>query len=306
MHTVIGLGQVDTDIVQPVLGSDIRFIENPDPEDFRNASGAIVRGAFRMSKEVFDLMPNLAVVARTGVGTELVDVDEATRRNIPVIITPGSNTNAVAEGVFAHALHLVKRLGPHNEVVKSGRWDDKNNYPVYDLEDSTLGIIGYGRIGKRVAHLAEAFGMRVLAIDPYADIPAEMSAQSMTDLASRCDIITLHVPLTEQTYKMINKEFFDHLKHGSIMVNCGRGALIDLDDATAALASGRLGGLGLDVYEEEPPPHHRIFDHENVVLTPHVMGLSVKATEATYRQAAQGIRAVLEGKPAPHAVNIKE
>ena len=148
--------------------------------------------------------------------------------------------------------------------------------------------------------------MTVLAIDPYADIPPDMTAQGLSDLACRCDIITLHVPLTEQTYKMINKEFFNQLKHGSILVNCGRGALIDLDDASAALASGRLGGLGLDVYEDEPPPHHIIFDHENVVLTPHVMGLSVKATEATYRQAAQGIREVLEGKPAPHAVNLKE
>lgn len=298
MQIVVGLGPVEANVVQPVLGDDICFIESPTDTDIAEATGAIVRAAFVFDAAQFATMPNLKVVARTGVGTDLVDLGAASKRGIPVVITPGSNTNAVAEGAIAHALHLTKRLGPLTDLVKSGRWNERTKYPVGDFESKTIGIVGFGRIGRQVARLATAFGMNVLAYDPWAEIPAENAVKDVDDLVSRSDVISLHVPLTESTNQMINAELLTKFKPGAILVNCGRGALIDLDAALVALNNHQLGGLGLDVFDPEPPAHHALFEHENVVLTPHVMGLSVQSTKQTFIDAAQGVRDVLEGRAA--------
>ena len=304
MQIVVGLGPVDTHVVQPVLGDNVKFVANPTNTDIAEAVGAIVRAAFKFDAAQFAKMPNLKVIARTGVGTELVDLDAASEKNVPVVITPGSNTNAVAEGAIAHALHLTKRLGPLTKAVASGNWNDKNKYPVGDFESRTIGIVGFGRIGRRVAKLAEAFDMNVLAYDPFAQIPDENAVADLADLVSRSDVITLHVPLTDETHHMINAELLEKFNDGAVLVNCGRGPLLDLDAALAALNSGKLGGLGLDVFDEEPPAHHAVFDHENVVLTPHVMGLSLQSTRQTFIDAAIGVRDVLEGR-APRAVATK-
>ena len=293
---VIGLGPVSTEIVQPVLGDEIAFIEEPTPEDFAQAVGAIVRAAFVVDKKVMDSMPLLKVIARTGVGYDLVDIAEANSRSIPIVITPGSNTNAVAEGVMAHALALSKRLGPLTSLVAVGKFDERTKYPVGDLEGATLGIIGYGRIGKRVAHLADAFGMKVIAYDPFAHIPDSHRVEKLEELYAQSDFITLHVPLTPDTSALIDSDAIAQMKPGAILINCSRGALIDLDAALPALRSGQLGGLGLDVFDPEPPQPHPIFAEANVVLTPHVMGLSKQATTATFIDAARGVRDVLDGK----------
>jgi phosphoglycerate dehydrogenase-like enzyme len=302
---VIGLGPVDVDVVAPILGSSIKFIENPTSEDFKAAVGAIVRAAYVLDKPALDLMPNLKVISRTGVGTELVDLDEADRREIPVIITPGSNTNAVAEGAFAHILHLSKRLGPLTKLVANQKFAERNKYPVGDLSGSTLGIVGYGRIGKRIAELAQVFDLKVCAYDPFADIAPEIKVETLADLLSQSDIVTLHLPLTPETSGLVNNESLELFRDGAILVNCSRGALIDLDAAYEALVSGKLSGVGLDVFDVEPPVHHRIFDHENVVLTPHVMGLSKKATIATFEDAAQGIIDFIDGKKLKAIANLK-
>ena len=292
---VVGLGPVTASVVEPILGSEIRFVENPTPEDIANAEGAIVRAAYVVDKKVLDQAKKLKVIARTGVGFDLVDIEESNRRGIPVVITPGSNTNAVAEGVLAHILHLSKRLGPLTKLVASGKFNERTNYPVGDLEENTLGIVGYGRIGQRVAHLAKAFGMSVIAFDPYANIPAEIKAGDLDELFTKANVITLHVLLTKETTNLINTQSLKKFIDGTILVNCSRGALIDLDAALEALNSGKLAGVGLDVFDPEPPIHHPIFDHENVVLTPHVMGLSKQATLATFIDAAKGVRDVLDG-----------
>jgi len=302
---IVGLGPISSEIVAPILGSKFTYIENPTLQDLAVAEGAIVRAAFEFNKSVFDSMPNLKVIARTGVGTELVDLDEADARNIPVLITPGGNTTAVAEGVFAHILHLSKRLGPLTKLVATGKWDQRIKYPVGDLANQTLGIIGYGRIGKKVSEIASAFDMKILAFDPVAEIPASFKSNSIAELLAKSDFISLHVPLTPQTTGMIGKSELASLKEGAILINCSRGALVDLDAALAALNTGKLGGLGLDVFDPEPPKHHPIFDHENVVLTPHVMGLSNQATVATYVMAAEGARDVLTGVKPKAIANLK-
>lgn len=303
---VIGLGPVISNIVQPILGGSIKFIEEPNEKDFEIAVGAIVRASYVVDKAAIDSMPNLKVIARTGVGTDLVDLDEADKRNIPVIITPGSNTNAVAEGAIAHILHLSKRLGPLTKLVASGKFSDRTNYPVGDLAGNTLGIIGYGRIGQRVAHLAKAFDLKICAYDPYANVPSEIKVETVAELISQSEIVTLHLPLTRETEGLINRESLAKFRDGAILVNCSRGGLIELDAALEALNSGKLSGVGLDVFDLEPPKHHPIFNHENTVLTPHVMGLSKRATLATFVDAAQGIRDVLDGKQPKAIANLKD
>jgi phosphoglycerate dehydrogenase-like enzyme len=302
---IVGLGPISSEIVAPVLGSGFTYIEDPTPKDLEIAVGALVRAAFEFNKSVFDAMPNLKVIARTGVGTELVDLKEADARNIPVVITPGSNTVAVAEGVIAQILHLSKRLGPLTKLVATGKWDQRAKYPVGDLANQTLGIIGYGRIGKKVADIASAFDLKILAFDPVAEIPASNKVGSITELLSASDYVTLHIPLTPETNGLIGKSEFAAMKPGANLINCSRGALVDLDAALESLNSGKLGGLGLDVFDPEPPKHHPIFDHENVVLTPHVMGLSNQATIATYVMAAEGARDVLTGVKPKAIANLE-
>jgi phosphoglycerate dehydrogenase-like enzyme len=198
--------------------------------------------------------------------------------------------------VLAHALHLVKRLAPLTRLVREGRWAERAGVAVGDLDGATIGIIGYGRIGRRVGELAAAFGMRVLAHDPISPPPADVDRPDLGELAEASDVLTLHAPLTAATYHLVDARLLGRVRPGAILVNCGRGGLLDLDAALAALDAGRLGGIGLDVFDPEPPPHHPLFDHPNVVLTPHLMGLTRRATAATFAAAAQGVTDVLAGR----------
>jgi D-3-phosphoglycerate dehydrogenase len=143
--------------------------------------------------------------------------------------------------------------------------------------------------------------MRVVAYDPFSPPPANVATDDLVTLASASDVVTLHVPLTEQTHHLIDETFLDHVRRGTILINCGRGGLVDLDAAHAALESGRLAGVGLDVFDPEPPQHHPLFDHSNVVLAPHLMGLTRRATAATFADAARGVVDVLAGR-SPAAV----
>lgn len=295
-QTFVALGSVEPDLVEPLLSEHQRLIQDPTDEDLANADAAIVRAAYRVDRELLDRMPALKVIARTGVGTDLVDVAEANRRGIPVVITPGSNTASVAEGVFAHLLALVKKLSPLTALVREGRWEQRAAVDVGDLEGFTLGIIGYGRIGRRVARIAEAFELKILAYDPFAEIPAEIRCDTVEELLAGSDFTTLHVPLTPENHNLISAGRLKAMKPGAILINCSRGGLIDLDAAHEALQSGRLSGLGLDVYDPEPPAHHPLFDHENVVLTPHLMGFTRQGMAHTVRDAAQGAVDVLAGR----------
>ncbi|WP_255769010.1 NAD(P)-dependent oxidoreductase [Pseudarthrobacter sulfonivorans] len=298
---LVALGSVEAGLVEPELAPHQQIIHNPTDADLARADAAIVRAAYRVDRELLDRMPALKVIARTGVGTDLVDVAEANRRGIPVVITPGSNTASVAEGVFSHLLALVKKLSTLTALVRDGRWDERSGAAVGDLEGFTLGIIGYGRIGRRVARIAEAFDLKVVAFDPFADVPAGIRCETVEELLGRSDFVTLHVPLTPENHNLINAERLALLPAGAILINCSRGGLVDLDAAHEALLSGQLGGLGLDVYDPEPPAHHAVFDHGNVVLTPHLMGFTRQGMAHTVRDAAKGAVDVLAGR-SPAAV----
>jgi D-3-phosphoglycerate dehydrogenase / 2-oxoglutarate reductase len=298
---VVALGTVDPALVTGILGAGVSFVAEPSADDLAVAVGAIARSDAVVDGALFQRAPRLRVVARTGVGVDRVDLASASARSIPVVITPSGGTRAVAEGVLALTLHLVKRLGPLTRLVRESRWAERESVIVGDLDGASMGIIGFGRIGRRVGDLAEAFGMRILAHDPYSAPPPNIACPDLGALAAESDVLTLHVPLTGQTHHLVDKDFLAEMSPGAILINCGRGGLVDLDAALAALQSGQLAGVGLDVFDPEPPPHHLLFDHPNVVATPHVMGLTRRATATTFADAARGIVDVLAGRP-PAAV----
>jgi D-3-phosphoglycerate dehydrogenase len=305
-HVVVGLGVVDPALVTGHLPAEARFVAEPTADDLHVAAAAIVRADALVDVAMLDRMPNLRVLARTGVGVERVDVAESTRRRIAVVVTPGAGTNAVAEGALAMILHLVKRLRMTTECVAQGRWADRGAIRLGDLAGATIGIVGYGRIGRRVGRLARAFDMTVLAHDPYLTAPdgrpgidaegEHVELVGLAELRSRAQVVTLHLPLTPQTHHLVDADFLAALPSGAIVVNCGRGGLLDLDAAAAALENGHLAGLGLDVFDPEPPVHHPVFERSDVVLSPHLMGLSVGATRATFTATAQGVADVLAGR----------
>lgn len=295
---VIALGEVAPELVVDVLGDRIDFEPHPGPADIARAAGAIVRANVDVDRALLDRMSGLKVLARTGVGVDRVDVGAAAERGIPVVITPGSGTRAVAEGVIAHALHLSKRLAANTALVREGRWSERADAAVVpgDLDGATIGIVGFGRIGRRVGELANAFGMRVLAFDPVSPPAASQRCDELTELVAQSDVVTLHVPLGPDTHHLANAELIARMRPGSILINCGRGGLLDLDAAHAALRHGHLSGLGLDTFDPEPAVHHPVFDEPNVSLTPHMLGLSRRGTALTFADAAQGVVDVLAGR----------
>jgi phosphoglycerate dehydrogenase-like enzyme len=271
------------------------------------AIGLIARATSTVDRSVLDAAPNLRVVGRTGVGVDRVDLPAASARGIPVVVTPHAGTRAVAEGTLALTLHLLKRLGRFTELVRDGRWAERDGIAAGDLDGATVGLVGYGRIGRRVAELARCFGARVVVTDPYLD-PATEEAVTVVELDEvmrTADVISLHAPLTPQTHHLLGAAALAEVKPGAIVVNCGRGGLLDLDAVHAALTDGRLAGVGLDVYDPEPPPPqgHPLFGHPDVVLTPHVMGISARAWHKTCVDVAEGMAAVLGGARVEHVAN---
>jgi phosphoglycerate dehydrogenase-like enzyme len=301
---ILAIGTVD-DRVRERLAAHGPVVET-DPGDhdaiarrLPETDGIVARAAAVIDAELIEAAPRLRVIARSGVGVELVDLAAATRRGIPVVITPNGGTRGVAEGALALMLHLVKRLGPLTTLVREGRWAERDALPLGDLDGATLAVIGYGRIGRRVAMLATAFGMRVLAHDPYA----EDAGAELEDALAAADVISLHAPLTSETHGLIGEAALAGVKPGAVLVNCGRGGLLDLDAAYAALLDGRLAGVGLDVFDPEPPADHPLFHHPDVVLTPHVMALSRGARALVFEEMAAGMDDVLSGRRAPSIAN---
>lgn len=293
---VVGLGPVPSDLVQEVLGDLAEFVASPSDDQLRMASGAIVRADIDVDSHMLDSMPELKVLARTGVGTERVDVTEADRRGIPVAITPGSNTDAVAEGALSHLLALTKSLRPLTSLVAEGRWSERSDYAVGDLARGTLAVLGYGRIGSKVGALAGAFGMRVVAFDPFVQVEGVEQAATAEEAVSDATHISVHLPSTPETAGLLGATFIAGLRPGAILVNLARGDIADNDALLEGLESGQLAGVGLDVFPDEPPAHHPLFDHPRVVLTPHVMGLSEQSAKKTFQMAAEAVAAVLRGE----------
>jgi D-3-phosphoglycerate dehydrogenase len=251
--------------------------------------------------------PRLKVIARHGVGVDTVDCAAATVRRIPVVYTPGANANAVAEYALALMLALARQVGPASLAIKEGRFSERDRFQGMELAGKTLGIIGLGRIGSRVAEMAHhGLGMTVYGYDPVLGPytgPA-VRVDTLEDLLSRADFLTLHVPLTPDTRHLISAERLRLVKPGCRLINTSRGAVVDETALLHALRTGLLAGAALDVFETEPlPPDHPLCRAPNVLLTPHIAGLTPESLDRVAIQAAQGILDVLHGKRPAHVIN---
>lgn len=259
----------------------------------------------RVTGAVMDASPRLRIVARHGVGMDEVDLEAARARGLLVTRAPGSNTQAVAEHTLALILALTKELKPLAATIASGGWRAAGA-KVRDIAGLRLGLVGFGAIGRAVARLALPFGMSVAAFDPAAprsafdSIPAVAQAASLAELAAGSDILSLHCPLLPETRHLIEASVLAALPAGALVINTARGGLIDEAALAAAIESGHLGGAGLDVFEDEPPPaDHPLRRHLRVIVTPHVAGVTDGSLVAMGVMAAECIVAALTGGEIP-------
>ena len=249
--------------------------------------------------------PQLRVVSRTGVGYDSVDVAAATARGIAVACTPGANHEAVAEHVFALLLAIAKRVVTNHAEVAGGGF---RRQPSRPLRGKTLGIVGLGRIGRAVARRAAAFGMQILAHDPFVSRPPDDAPEarlvSIDELLARSDVISLHAAASEATQRLIRRDTLAKVKAGVILINTARGTLVDEADLADALRSGKVAAAGLDVFEREPPAGSPLLAAPNVVLSPHAAGVDERTIEDMATMAAQTIADLFGGRwPAERIVN---
>ncbi len=273
------------------------------------ASALLVRLAV-VSAELMVAAPHLRVIARHGVGVDNIDVAAATRRGIPVVYTPEANAVSVAEHVLALMTAQAKRVVEYDAATRRGAFAVRDSLRAVDLEGKVLGVVGLGRVGTAVSRKAKAaFSMRVLGYDPLLR-PAEIQsrgAEPVDDLLSllgEADVVTLHVPLTPQTRRLIGERELAAMKRTALLINTARGAVVDEAALARALHQGRLAGAALDVFEQEPPdPGHPLFSAPNLVVTPHSAALTAECAARMALQAAQGILDVLAGRRPAAVVN---
>jgi D-3-phosphoglycerate dehydrogenase len=244
----------------------------------------VTRSYNRVTKRVIDAAKNLELIAQGTSGTDNIDMQAARDRGIAVLNMPGENATAVAELVIGFMIALTRTVPAYDRSIRAGSWDRDDCAIRHELAHHRLGIVGLGQVGMRVSRLAHAFGMSVAAFDPYItdDDFAQRGATrvpSLDALLRASDILTLHVPFTPQTGRMIGANELATLPPGAIVINAARGEILDVDAALDALARKTLGGLALDVYDPEPPTR-RWPDDPRLILTPHVAGCTTEAKSA--------------------------
>lgn len=251
----------------------------------------------------------LKVVARHGVGLDYIPVATCTERGIPVVYTPDANTESVAEHVVGTMIALAHQVGRADRAVRAGRWGMRDGLIGIDLRARTLGVIGFGRIGARVAEICRtAFAMRVLAFDPQLNpesiVALGAAPAALDDVLAQSDFVTLHAPLTEKSRHLLDARALSRMKPGSFLVNHARGGLVDTVALTDALRSGHLGGAAVDVLEQEPPPADlELLQLENLIVTPHSAALTDEAMRRMGMDAGEDILRVLRGEPPKACAN---
>ncbi len=283
----------------------VRIVESPDarPETvaalMEQADAVVLRTGVRLSAELIGRGGRLAAISRTGAGFDNVDLEEATRRGVIVSSSIGANTHTVAEHTLALILALAKRLPALDRETRGGNFRVRYDYLPRDLRGSTLGVIGFGRIGREVAQACAAvFGMSVLAHDAYLPEEAKERERSwvsfcgLEELLRRADVVTIHVPSTRETRGLIDAARIELMKEGALLVNTSRGGIIDEEALARALSGGRLGGAGIDVFAREPPPAaNPLLQAPSAILTPHAAALT---RECVVRMAVLAVQRVLD------------
>ncbi len=265
----------------------------------------VVAGVDRVGRKALAAgCPRLRVVARNGIGVDNVDVAAATELGVVVTNAPSVNADSVADFTFALLLALVRRVVEADRSVREGRWP-----PLVGMElrDKCLGLLGFGRIGQKVAERAIGFGMRTVAYDPIPDVAAAerlgVRLVSFREVLAEADILSLHLPLTPETHHLLGEQEFRSMKRGSFLVNTARGGVVDEAALARALQEGWIAGAACDVYEEEPPKASPLLHAPNVLLSPHMASHTHEAIARASRVAAENVLAVLQGSRPPNVVN---
>lgn len=252
----------------------------------------IVRSATKVTKDVIEAGKNLKVIARGGVGLDNIDVEYAKSKNLKVLNTPGASAISVAELAIAHMFALGRFLHVSKMEMGAGKWPKKEYSKGIELSGKTLGVMGFGNIGKEVARRGLGLGMKVIAYDPVFT-PAEFVVQTTTreKLLAESDFITLHIPLDKKSGPTIGRREFEMMKKGVIIVNCARGGVVDESALLEALDSGKVAGAGLDVFAAEPPTEAQqaLIKHPKVSVSPHVGGSTVEGQERVGIEIAQRV-----------------
>ena len=270
--------------------------------------GLLIRSATTVDAAMLERASKLKAIGRAGVGVDNVDVEAATKRGVIVANAPQSNVVTAAEHTVALLLALARNVPQAHASLKGGRWD-RSKYSGTELMDKTLGILGFGRIGQLVAERVKAFGMHVVAYDPYvgAERYRELGVEKAADpdaVYAAADFLTLHLPKTPETEGWLNAEALSKCKDGVRVLNVARGPLIVDEDLQAALDSGKVAGAALDVFRSEPVTDHPLFAYPNVIATPHLGASTAEATDRAGYQAAEQVVAALTGGAVTTAVNV--
>ncbi|GAA4282756.1 hypothetical protein GCM10022261_02870 [Brevibacterium daeguense] len=287
--------------------------------DYRDVAAevdAVLLRAENFDRAKIEMSPKLRIIARHGVGTDNVDIDAATASGVWVTTAPGSNSRAVAEHVFALLLSLARRVPFAAASTAAGHWTEaKPELVGFELHGRTLGLVGFGSISRMVTGIARGFGMQVIVHDPFVDDAQvqALAAESATlsEVLTRADVISLHLPLTSGTAHLIDSDALAAVKPGSVLINTSRGGVVDERALVEALRQGRLAAAALDVIEGESvdmrnPLAHSPIDHSevpNLIVTPHVAGQTAEAFKAAGVQALAAIREALKGQRPAAAIN---
>jgi glyoxylate reductase len=276
----------------------------PSPEELRlqamRADGLLTLLTDRVDAGLLDACPAVRVISNYAVGFENIDLLAATARGIPVGHTPGVLTEATAQLAITLALDLLRRVSEADKDVHQGRWEtwEPARYLGASLDQVTLGLVGYGRIGQAVGRMARALGMQVIFTDPGSD------AHSLHEVLAQSDVVSLHARLTDETKRLINARTLAVMRPGAILVNTARGAMVDTAALASALHTGRLAGAGLDVTDPEPlPADHELLTFPNVIITPHIASATVRTRFAMADLAVENLLSGLAGRPMPHCAN---
>jgi D-3-phosphoglycerate dehydrogenase len=291
---------------------DIELIEFPNmisAADFEALLKAhapvhgVALGATRFGETELEAAKDMEVVTRIGVGYDAVDIPALSRRKIPLMVAGSANSPSVAEQALFMMLTLAKRANELHALVRDGQWSTRLGKLPYDLYGKTVLIIGFGRIGTRIAKRCLAMEMNVLVHDPYkrAEEIGSAGCEAVADLDAalpRADFVSIHCPKTSETVGMFNAVRLRHMKPQAYLINTARGGLIDEAALYDALTSGKLAGAGLDVFAQEPPPvPNALFELPNVIIAPHVAGVTREAVDRMSEQTARNILSVLDGVP---------
>jgi D-3-phosphoglycerate dehydrogenase len=295
------------------LGPDfeIRHCDGANREELLAAladvDAVLIRSATRIDQEALAAATRLKVVARAGVGLDNVDVKAATIAGVMVVNAPTSNTTSAAELAVGLLLATARNIAPANQALKGGQWK-RSQYGGVELLDKTVGVVGLGRIGALAAERLAAFGMKLLAFDPY--LSAARAGQlgvrlvSLEELLRESDFITVHLPKTPETMGLIGEEALKLVKPNVRIINAARGGIVDEQALAIALKEGRVAGAGIDVWEKEPCTESPLFEFESVVVTPHLGASTEEAQEKAGVAVAKSVRLALAGELVPDAVNV--